>query len=113
MSVSVFLCLGWLIPDGATDLIVVIVRMSLLAFAAFVIGGLIATGDFVVPAAVVATLAWLSVVGYSIYLGSSLGQPLWDYVLWNLPSSVLILAVAIGAKTGNIAAAKFASARTG
>ena len=111
-SISIFWLLDRFIPDAATGLTISLARMSLLAFIAFSIGGLIATNDFVVPAAVLATLAWLAVVGYSMYLGSSIGQPLWDYVVWNLPSSVLIPAVAIGAKIGTIAAAGLASSKT-
>jgi len=82
--------------------------MSVLAIVAFMIGGLIATRDFVVPATALATLIWLAIAGYSMYSGSSLGDPLWGYVVWNLPSSVLIPAVAVGAKVGTIAAARLA-----
>ena len=107
-SVAIFLLLDRFIPVAATELTVALARMSLLAFIAFAIGGLIATSNFVVPAAVLATLAWLAVAGYSMYLGSSVGNQLWDYVVWNLPSSVLIPAVAVGAKIGTIAAARLA-----
>jgi hypothetical protein len=85
--------------------------MSLLALASFVIGGLIAKSDFVVPAAVLATLTWLAITGYSVYLGSMIGNPLLDHIVWNLPSSVLIPAVALGAKIGTIAAVRLASSR--
>ena len=110
-SVAIFLLLDRFIPVAATELTVALARMSLLAFIAFAIGGLIATSNFVVPAAILATLTWLVVAGYSMYLGSSVGNPLWDYVIWNLPSSVLIPAVAVGAKIGTIAAARLAPSK--
>ena len=110
-SVAIFLLLDRFIPVAATELTVALARMSLLAFIAFAIGGLIATSNFVVPAAVLATLTWLAVAGYSMYLGSSVGNQLWDYVVWNLPSSVLIPAVAVGAKIGTIAAARLAPSK--
>ncbi len=65
-SVAIFLLLDRFIPVAATELTVALARMSLLAFIAFAIGGLIATSNFVVPAAVLATLAWLAVAGYSM-----------------------------------------------
>ena len=111
-SVAIFLLLDRFIPVAATELTVALARMSLLAFIAFAIGGLIATSNFVVPAAILATLTWLVVAGYSMHLGSSVGNPLWDYVIWNLPSSVLIPAVAVGAKIGTIAAARLAPSNT-
>lgn len=111
-SISIFLLLDRFTPIAATGLTVALARMSLLAFIAFAIGGIIATNDFVVPAAVLATLTWLAVVGFSMYLGSSMGQPLRDYIVFNLPSSVLIPAVAMGAKVGTIASARLTSTRT-
>ena len=111
-SVAIFLLLDRFIPVAASELTVALARMSLLAFIAFAIGGLIATSNFVVPAAVLATLTWLAVTGYSMYLGSSMGNPLWYYIVWNLPSSVLIPAVALGAKIGTIAAARLAQSNT-
>ena len=110
-SVAFFLLLDRFIPLDSTTLSVVLVRMSLLALASFVIGGLIAKSDFVVPAAVLATLTWLAITGYSVYLGSMIGNPLLDHIVWNLPSSVLIPAVALGAKIGTIAAVRLASSR--
>ena len=107
-SVAVFLLLDRFIPFAPTELSVVLVRMSLLALVSFTIGGLIAKSDFVVPAAVLATLTWLAVTGYSVYLGSITANPLWDYIVWNLPSSVLIPAVALGAKIGSFAASRVA-----
>ena len=108
-SVALFLLLDRFIPFAPTELSVALVRMSVLALVSFAIGGLIADSDFVVPAAVLATLTWLAVTGYSVYLGLITGNPLWDYIVWNLPSSVLIPAVALGAKIGTIAAGKLAS----
>lgn len=110
-SIAIFVLLDQFTPAAATELTVALVRMSFLAFIAFAIGGLIATSEFVIPATVLATLTWFAVVGYSVYIGSSIGQPLWDYVIWNLPSSVLIPAVAIGAKIGTVAAARLASSK--
>lgn len=97
------------IPFASTELSVSLVRMSLLALASFAIGGLIAKSDFVVPAAALATFTWLAVAGYSVYLGSITVNPLWDYMFWNLLSSVLIPAAALGAKIGTIAASRVAS----
>ncbi len=111
-SAAIFLLLDRFIPVAATELTVALARMSLLAFIAFAVGGLIATGKFVVPATVLATLTWLTVAGYSMYLGSSIGYPLSDYVVWNLPSSVLIPAAAAGAKVGTIAATRLAPSKT-
>ncbi len=108
MSVAVWLLLDRLIPTAATGLSAALVQMSLLAVVAFAMGGVIANSNFVVPATVLAALAWFAIAGYSMYLGSSIGQPLWDYVVWNLPSSVLIPAAAVGAKIGTVAAARLA-----
>ena len=95
-------------PATATGLSTALVQSSLLAVVAFAMGGVIAKCNFVVPATVVVALAWFAITGHSIYLGSSIGQPLWDYVVWSLPSSVLIPAAAVGAKIGTVAAARFA-----
>lgn len=108
-SVAIFLMSDRFIPFASTELSVSLVRMSLLALASFAIGGLIAKSDFVVPAAALATFTWLAVAGYSVYLGSITVNPLWDYMFWNLLSSVLIPAAALGAKIGTIAASRVAS----
>ena len=105
-AMAVWLLLDRLIPFEATTLTVALARMSLLAIVGFAIGGYIAANRFVVPAMALAALTWIAVAGYSMYLGSSIGNPLWEYVVWNLPSTVLIPAVAIGAKIGTVAAAK-------
>ena len=107
-SVAILLLLDQLIAGATPNLTIALAQMALLAFIAFAIGGLIATRDFVFPAAILATLNWLAVVGYSIYIGLSLGNPIWDYIVWNLPSSVLIPAVAVGAKVGTSAASRLA-----
>lgn len=107
-SAAIFLLLDQLIAVATPDLAIALAQMALLAFIAFAIGGLIATSDFVFPAAIFAALTWLAVAGYSIYIGLSLGNPIWDHFVWNLPSSVLIPAVAVGAKVGTSAAARLA-----
>ena len=61
---------------------------------------------------VLGSLIWIAVAGYSVYLGLSTGGPLWDLVIWNLPSAVLIPALAIGAKIGTVAATMRARSTT-
>ena len=111
-AVAVWLLLDRLIPFESTVLPVALARMSLLAIVAFAIGGYIAADKFVVSAMALAALTWIAVAGYSMYLGSSIGIPPWEYFVWNLPSTVLIPAVAIGAKIGTVAAAKCARSTT-
>ena len=112
VAAAVWLLLDRLIPFEATTLAVALARMALFALIASAVGGFIAIHNFVIPAIVLAALTWIAILGYSMYLGWSVGNPLWDYVVWNLPSTVLIPAVAIGAKIGTVAATKHARSST-
>ena len=111
-AAAAWLLLDRLIPFDATTLTGALARMSLLAIIASAMGGFIAVEKFVIPAIALAAFTWVTTVGYSMYLGWDVGIPLWDYVLWNLPSTVLIPAVAIGAKIGSVTATKHARSIT-
>ena len=105
-SVAIFLLLDRVLPIQATSLTAVLVRMSVCAFLAFAIGGFIAKRNFVGVAGALAAFAWVGVTGYSIYLGSNFDQSAWDSLIWNLPSSVLIMAAVAGALAGTFLASR-------
>jgi len=85
--------------DSAT-LEVALIRMSIGAFIGFLFGGLIASDNFLIPATVLALVLWVATTSYSLFIGMSIDNPMWPQFVWNLPSLVLLPAVAIGAIVG-------------
>jgi len=104
LAMGVWLGLDQFAPDGSGSLSSALLRMSLLAFVAFGIGGFVARRDFLVPAILLALIVWVAVTAYSLSIGFRLGNPMWSQFVWNLPNLILIPAVAVGALVGAAAA---------
>ena len=104
MAVGIWFSLDQLVPDKAESLNFALIRMSALAVVAFGLGGFVARRGFLIPAMLLALVIWIAVTAYSLSIGFELGNPMWPQFSWNLPSLVLIPAVAVGALTGTATA---------
>jgi hypothetical protein len=103
LASAIWLGLDHLLPHVSSSLTFALAQMSAVAIVAFGVGGLVAKSNFIVPATVLALVMWLAATAFSLSIGLRLGNPMWPQFVWNLPSLVLVPAVAIGAAIGTSA----------
>ena len=103
-AAGIWLGLDYLSPSNSTSLEFQLIRMCFFALIAFGIGGFVAKRGFLIPALVLALVVWSATTVYSLSIGWKLGNPMWSQFIWNLPSLVLMPAVAIGTLVGTAAA---------
>ena len=100
LAVVAWVSIDYFAPDESGSLIYALSRMSLLAMISFAMGGLVARTNFVFPSICFAIAVWVVVVAYSLSIGVELGNSMWSQFVWNLPSLLLVPAVAVGALAG-------------
>jgi hypothetical protein len=100
LAIGIWFSMNQLTPDKGESLTLALTKMSLLAIVAFGIGGFVARANFILPSMCLALVVWLVVTAYSLSIALELGNPMWSQFIWNLPTLVLIPAVAVGALGG-------------
>ena len=97
---AIWLGADHLLPHVSSSLAFSLAQMSAVAIVAFGVGGLVAKSNFIVPATILALVMWIAATAISLSIGWRLGNPMWPQFVWNLPSLVLVPAVAVGAAIG-------------